>query len=179
MGNALVQTLHEAGHPVTIWNRTRHRLQIDKLIELRAKFKQDAEIAIGRSGRLVMICVLDYDAIYNALDKVPSFAGKTVVNLTNGSPSQSTVAEEWFKRRQAERYFNGAVMATPELVGTAHSLLVSTTAKAKSNSAMSSLSWELWLPLTTSCPDAGSASRLDLAAFATMYGMFLGPCVGR
>ncbi|KIE03231.1 NAD(P)-binding domain protein, partial [Metarhizium majus ARSEF 297] len=94
MGNTLAQTLHKAGHSTTIRHRTRHRLQVDKVIELGAELEQDAEIAISRSGGLVIICLLDHDTIHKTLDKVPSSAGKTVVNLTNGSPLQSTPVEE-------------------------------------------------------------------------------------
>ncbi|KJK79078.1 hypothetical protein H634G_05893 [Metarhizium anisopliae BRIP 53293] len=64
MGNTLAQTLHKAGHSTTILNRTRHRLQVDKVIELGAEMEQEAEIAISRSGGPVMVCVLDHDAIY-------------------------------------------------------------------------------------------------------------------
>ncbi|EFZ00409.1 6-phosphogluconate dehydrogenase [Metarhizium robertsii] len=64
MGNTLAQTLHKAGHSTTILNRTRHRLQVDRVMELGAELEQDAEIAISRSGGPVMVCVLDHDAIY-------------------------------------------------------------------------------------------------------------------
>ncbi|KAF5125517.1 hypothetical protein E5D57_010205 [Metarhizium anisopliae] len=64
MSNALAQRLHKAGHSTTILNRKRHRLQVDKVMELGAELEQDAEIAISRSGGPVMVCVLDHDTIY-------------------------------------------------------------------------------------------------------------------
>ncbi|KID90128.1 NAD(P)-binding domain protein [Metarhizium guizhouense ARSEF 977] len=84
MGITLAQTLHKAGHSTTIRNITRHRLQVDKVIELGAELEQDAEIAISRSGGLVIICVLDHDAIYKALDKVPSSARRGMAQASPG-----------------------------------------------------------------------------------------------
>lgn len=177
MGRALGQTLHKAGHPITIWNRTRDREQVNQLVELGAEFEHDAEAAIARSEGVIIICVLDYDTIYKALDKVSSFEGKTIVNLTNGSPKQATAAEQWFKQRQAQRYFDGAVMATPDLVGTPHSLLVYSGESEEVFTDVKSLLAPLGAAHYES-PDSGSASRLDLAALATMYGMFSGAFIG-
>lgn len=177
MGLALAQTLQNAGHPITIWNRTRDRPQVNELVELGAEYVQDAGEAINQSEGIIIICVLDYNTVYKALDKVSSFAGKTIVNLTNGSPKQVTTAEGWFKQREATQYFDGAVMATPDLVGTPHSLLVYS---GESEDSFTSLK-PLLAPLGAAhyeSPDSGSASRLDLAALAAMYGMFSGAFVG-
>lgn len=177
MGFALAQTLHKAGHDITIWNRTRHRLQVDKLIGLGARVEQDIEVAVSRSEGLVIVCVLDYDTMYKAIDSVASFTGKTVVNLTNGSPRQATIAAQWFEQRQAERYFDGAVMATPDLVGTPHSLLVYSGETEEDFDGVKSLLGPLGTAHYESS-DPSSASRLDLAALATMYGMFSGAFIG-
>lgn len=177
MGLALAQTLQNAGHPITIWNRTRDRPQVHKLVELGADFEHDAESAVNRSEGIIIICVLDYDTVYKALGDVSSFAGKTIVNLTNGSPKQSNAAESWFKQRETTQYFDGAVMATPDLVGTPHSLLVYSGESEENFNKVKGLLAPLGAAHYESS-DSGSASRLDLAALAAMYGMFSGAFVG-
>jgi hypothetical protein len=181
MGAALASTLLKAKSPLTIWNRTANRPQIASLVESGAEFEGNIESAIAKSDDVVILCVLDYDAIYHAFAPLDSsqtsLAGKTVVNLTNGTPREARKAEEWMKAHGAARYFDGGVMVTPQLVGTPHSFVVYS---GESEDGFSGVS-KLLAPLGAAQyvgPDAGAAAIRDLAALAAMYGMFCGAFTG-
>lgn len=43
-------------------------------------------------------------------------SGKTIVNLTNGTPKQAIEMSQWIKYRGAAHYFDGAVLVTLQMV---------------------------------------------------------------
>ncbi|MFF0744021.1 NAD(P)-dependent oxidoreductase [Streptomyces sp. NPDC004111] len=114
MGSALAAALLAAGHPTTVWNRSAHRA--GPLAELGARTAATPGEAVAASG-LVIVCVLDHDALHTVLDPVAdSLAGKVLVNLTSGSPEQARAASEWARSLGAD-YLDGAIMTTPPGVG--------------------------------------------------------------
>lgn len=181
MGAALAKTLLDAKTPLTIWNRTANRPRVASLVEAGAEFDADIKSAIAKSDDVVIICVLDYDTLYLAfspIDSSPSsLAGKTIVNLTNGTPRQAREAESWMKARGAARYFDGGIMVTPQLMGTPHAFVVYS---GEDEASFSGVSGRL-SPLGKAHyegSDAGAAAILDNAALAAMYGMFQGAFTG-
>ncbi|KAF1815138.1 hypothetical protein P152DRAFT_247054 [Eremomyces bilateralis CBS 781.70] len=180
MGAALAQTLLRSSSPttnLTIWNRTPSRPLVQSLVDAGAKFEPNLVTAIAHAD-IILICLLDYPAIYTALHPVPSLASKTIINLTNGTPRQATDAQTWMTARGAELYLDGAVMVTPQLVGTPHAfLLFSGATEARFQAAMASVVAPLGTALYTG-EDVTSAAASDLAALAAMYGMFAGAFVG-
>ncbi|WP_326705258.1 NAD(P)-dependent oxidoreductase [Streptomyces cyaneofuscatus] len=114
MGSALAATLLERGHPTTVWNRSARKAQ--PLVERGARRAATPEEAVAASP-LVIVCVLDHDALHATLDPVAgSLAGKALVNLTSGSPEQAQEAEAWARSHSAG-YLDGAIMTTPPGVG--------------------------------------------------------------
>lgn len=114
MGSALAATLLERGHPTTVWNRSARKAQ--PLVERGARPAATPEEAVAASP-LVIVCVLDYDALHATLDPITgSLAGKSLVNLTSGSPEQAQEAEAWARSHSAD-YLDGAIMTTPPGVG--------------------------------------------------------------
>ncbi|HTF47760.1 MAG TPA: NAD(P)-binding domain-containing protein, partial [Pseudonocardia sp.] len=93
MGSALASAFLRAGHSTTVWNRTQ-----GKALELDSQGVQrsgTAEEAIGASP-LVVLCVVHYDAGYQALRPVADqLGGRTLVNLCNGSPNQAREMARW------------------------------------------------------------------------------------
>lgn len=60
-----------------------------------------------------MVCVLDYPAVRELLAPVAeSLRGRTLVNLTTGSPEQAREEAEW-AAEHGIGYLDGAVMTTP------------------------------------------------------------------
>ena len=114
MGSALAATLLERGHPTTVWNRSAQKAR--PLVERGARLAATPGEAVAASP-LVIVCVLDYDALHATLDPVAgSLAGKALVNLTSGSPEQAQEAEAWARSHSAD-YLDGAIMTTPPGVG--------------------------------------------------------------
>lgn len=183
MGSALAEALlGQPTHPkITIWNRTQERPQIKSLITAGAHFEASLEVALA-GNEIIIICLLDYDTIYDAFHRIGNsgsfLTGKTVVNLTNGTPRHAKEAEEWMKARGVAQYFDGAVMVTPQLVGTPHSFLIySGATEAEFQASLDGLLSPLGASVYTGEKVTSAASN-DLAGLAAMYGMFSGAFIG-
>ena len=179
MGSALAHTLLKANTPVTIWNRTKDRPQVAAVTEAGAKFNSSIVEAVSES-HVILICVVDYPAMYQAFEPLASasaLAGKVIVNITNGTPREAREAEEFMKARGADRYFDGAIMVVPQMVGTPNSFLIMSGGDEGSFQAPKKLLEPLGKTLYVS-PDVDAAAAQDLAALSTMYGMFAGAFSG-
>ncbi|TJZ44612.1 NAD(P)-dependent oxidoreductase [Streptomyces piniterrae] len=114
MGSALAAALLEAGHPITVWNRSAGKAR--SLVDRGARLAATPEEAIAAS-RLTIACVWDYEVLHTVLDPIADcLAGKVLVNLTSGSPEQAHEAVEWARSHGAD-YLDGAIMTTPPGVG--------------------------------------------------------------
>lgn len=180
MGGALATALvrSDSGHEVSIWNRSSERPQVKALVDLGARFEPDLGAAIA-SNDIILICLLDYPSVFSALSPQSSaLNGKAVINLTNGTPQESIDAQTWMAARGVARYFDGAVMVTPQLVGTTQSFLIYS---GETEAVFQSTISHLVSPLGASVyigEDVSAAATNDLAALAAMYGMFSGAFIG-
>ncbi|MFF8955571.1 NAD(P)-dependent oxidoreductase [Streptomyces sp. NPDC014894] len=114
MGSALAAALLDRGHPTTVWNRSPERAR--PAAGLGATVAATPEEAIAAAS-LVLVCVTDHDALHTALDPAAgALAGRTLVNLTSGSPEQAEQAEAW-ARAHGAGYLDGGIMTTPPGVG--------------------------------------------------------------
>ncbi|KAH7196299.1 hypothetical protein BKA60DRAFT_470586 [Fusarium oxysporum] len=174
MGSALVQALLKASHKVTIWNRTTARPQVRAAVEAGAILEADVQTVISRNN-IIVICLLDYSSINNVLDDIPTpaFKGKTIVNLTNGTPKQAREMANWATSHSAKQYFDGAVMVTPQMIGGPQSFFVVSGETPEAFKPIASFLEPLGRPeyLGTAID---AAARYDLAALSSMYGMFSG-----
>ncbi|MEU3597723.1 NAD(P)-binding domain-containing protein [Streptomyces sp. NPDC006798] len=120
MGGALAAALLDAGLEVTVWNRTRSRA--DALAERGAVVAPSPAAAVG-AGRLVLVCLLDYDSVHEVLDPAAgALRGRALVNLTNGTPGQAAEFAAWAAGHGAD-YLDGGIMAIPSTVATEESFL--------------------------------------------------------
>ncbi|GJN68393.1 hypothetical protein PLICBS_002436 [Purpureocillium lilacinum] len=180
MGAALGHALLKNDTPITVWNRTTDRPQVKGLVDAGAALEGDINAALVHNDGVVVICLLDYDTMYTALgSSASSLQGKTIVNLTTGTPKQGRDAEVWFKDQGASLYFDGGIMGTPEMVATPHMVIMysgETEASFTGNRVP-----ELLGPFGRAVyegEDPGAASMVDLAALSAMYGLFAGAFVG-
>ncbi|AUH40626.1 NAD(P)-dependent oxidoreductase [Streptomyces sp. CMB-StM0423] len=122
MGHALAAALLRAGHPTTVWNRT--AAKADDLVAAGA-VRADTPAAAVAAAPLVIACVTDYDALHTFLDPVDPAAlgGRTLVNLTTGTSAQARDTAAWAAGRGLT-YLDGAIMATPQGIGTAEITIV-------------------------------------------------------
>ncbi|MFB9675873.1 NAD(P)-dependent oxidoreductase [Streptosporangium vulgare] len=98
-------------------------------------------------------------------------AGRTLVNLTNGTPRQARELARWASERGAD-YLDGGIMAVPPMIGTPGSLVLcsgSPEAFTAHEGTLSALGAVDYLG-----EDAGRAALYDIALLSAMYGMFGG-----
>ncbi len=120
MGSAIARAFLDGGHPVTVWNRT--PAKATPLTAAGAAAAPTAAEAVAASP-LVVICLLDYEAVDEVLDQVgDAVAGAALVNLSSGSPARARRTAEWATRHGAS-YVDGGIMADPPDLGSPHAQL--------------------------------------------------------
>ncbi|WP_395362058.1 NAD(P)-dependent oxidoreductase [Streptomyces sp. YH02] len=169
MGTALARTWLDAGHPLTVWNRTPSRAEA--LVSEGAKAADDATAAVAASS-LVIVCLLDDASVGAALDGV-DLTGKAVVNLTTTTPAQARARAAWAEERGA-RYLDGGIMAVPPMVGVPEA--GGYVFYSGSRELFEEHRETLAVPVGTVYvgEDAGFAALHDVALLSAMYGMFGG-----
>jgi 3-hydroxyisobutyrate dehydrogenase-like beta-hydroxyacid dehydrogenase len=107
MGQATVKVLLDAGYDVTVWNRSRPK--VDAIAALGAKPADTVADAIAAND-VVLLSLIHYDAMYGVLEQGPAdLTGKTLVNLSSDSPDKARKGAEWVTGRGAE-FLTGAYM---------------------------------------------------------------------
>ncbi|GGV81282.1 6-phosphogluconate dehydrogenase [Streptomyces griseoloalbus] len=170
MGAALAGAFLKAGHSTTVWNRTASKA--DPLVEQGAERAATAAEA-AQASPVVIVCLLDYDSVHQVLDPLgDALKGRTVYNLTNGTPEQARETAKWAADLGYD-YIDGGIMAVPQIVGTDHAYVL--------YSGSNTESFERDKPVLSAMgdarfagTDAGLASLLDLSLLAGMYGMLGG-----
>jgi 3-hydroxyisobutyrate dehydrogenase-like beta-hydroxyacid dehydrogenase len=169
MGRALAGAFLNNGHPTTVWNRT--ATKSGELTGRGATAAATVAEAIAASP-IVVVCVLDHHAVHDVLDPVAdALAGRTLVNLTNGTPSQARETARWAATHGAD-YVDGGIMAVPSMIGRPESLILYSGSPDAFNAherIFESLGTTMYLG-----EDAGRASLYDIALLSAMYGMFGG-----
>ncbi|MEV0126330.1 NAD(P)-binding domain-containing protein [Streptomyces sp. NPDC050703] len=170
MGSALAAALLKAGHPTTVWNRT-----ASKTGPLAAQGATPADTvgdAIG-AAPLVIVCLTTNDDVRALLaPEAGALAGRTVVNLTNGTPEQARELARW-AAEQGVSYIDGGIMAVPQMIATpaAYILCSGTDEKAYETHrpTLAALAGTKWVG-----DDPGAAALYDLSLLTGMYGMVMG-----
>jgi 3-hydroxyisobutyrate dehydrogenase-like beta-hydroxyacid dehydrogenase len=169
MGRALAGAFLHHGHATTVWNRTPGRGR--DLTDRGATVAETAAGAVAASP-VVVVCVLDNAAVRQVLEpSAGALAGRTVVNLTNGTPAQARELARWVAGHGAD-YLDGGIMAVPPMIGRPEALVF------YSGSAEGFRAHERSLAALGAArfvgADAGRAALYDIALLSAMYGMFGG-----
>ncbi|KAL2862469.1 NAD(P)-dependent oxidoreductase [Aspergillus lucknowensis] len=172
MGKALAQRYIDTGYATTVWNRTPGKA--DALLEKGAKLATTVSESLSAAD-LVIVCLLDNASVRETLSKAPtsSLRGKTIVNLTNGTPSQARELSEWITSSGAAGYIHGGIMAIPVMIGSPHAVLLCSGNNAAAFAAVEADLAHLGTAKFLGT-DPGSASLHDLALLSGMYGLFAG-----
>ena len=118
MGSAIGRALIKNKFDLSVWNRSPEPLE--RMVKLGAKGAATLEDAFAASPRII-ICVSRYsDAleILNQPDIIPHLVGKTIIQLSTGTPGEVREADQWLRERGA-KYLDGSIMVYPVTVGTA------------------------------------------------------------
>ncbi|MBM7172178.1 NAD(P)-dependent oxidoreductase [Streptomyces sp. G44] len=170
MGTALAAALLKAGHDTTVWNRTASKT--GPLAAQGAAPAGTAAEAIAASP-LVIVCLTTNDGVRGLLEaEAEALAGRTVVNLTNGTPAQARELAEWAAGRGIT-YIDGGIMAVPQMIATpaAYILYSGTDEEAYETHrpTLAALADTKWVG-----KDPGAAALYDLSLLTGMYGMVMG-----
>ncbi|MFI6813589.1 NAD(P)-dependent oxidoreductase [Nonomuraea sp. NPDC050328] len=169
LGHAVARTFLDAGHPTTVWNRT--AAKADDLVAAGAGRAADP-VAAAQASDLVVLVVLDQAAAGELLAAMgETLAGRTVVNLTNGTPEQARELDT-LVRGFGARYLDGGVMAVPPMIGSREALILysgAADAFAEHRATLDVLATPDFVDT-----DPGTAALYDLALLSAMYGMFGG-----
>lgn len=171
MGSALARTIQRAGYELTVWNRSPEKMQ--PFIDAGVAAAPDAASAIMASP-IALICIDNYavtEAILKSDKVAPLLAGRTIIQLSTGTPREALEAAEWMKAHDVS-YLDGAILAGPDGIGTeAAQLLFSgeEAAYAQSGKLLDCLGGTVRYLGT----NVRAASVLDLAWLCESYGRFL------
>lgn len=169
MGSALAEVFLKSGLSVTVWNRS--QAKAEALVAKGATAAASVREAVEAS-KLVIACLLVYDTVYEALEPAKaSLAGRTLVNLTNGTPAQARKMGEWAAAQGAD-YLDGGIMAVPPMIGQAEALILYSGAQKAfemHETTLGALGAAKYLG-----NDAGLAPLHDIALLTAMYGVFSG-----
>jgi len=116
MGSALANALLVAGHDTTVWNRTREKME--PLVSAGAHGATSLGEAIQMSP-VVLISVGNYEMTFRLFgmdDNVGYLDGRSVVQLSSGTPRAAVESEAWFVDRGAG-YLDGAILGGPGGIG--------------------------------------------------------------
>ncbi|MEV0529487.1 NAD(P)-binding domain-containing protein [Streptomyces sp. NPDC050439] len=170
MGTALASALVKAGHPTTVWNRT--AAKTGPLAAQGAIPADTAKEAI-EAAPLVIVCLTTNDNVRTLLaPETEALAGRTLVNLTNGTPSQARELSAWADAHGIA-YIDGGIMAVPQMIATpAAYILYSGTDEAAFEAHRDTLT--VLAAAKWAGKDPGLAALHDLALLTGMYGMVAG-----
>ncbi|MEV0663480.1 NAD(P)-dependent oxidoreductase [Actinomadura luteofluorescens] len=166
MGSALAEALLRDGRTVTVWNRS--HAKAEPLVAKGAVEAESAEAAISASP-LVIVCLSVYANAEEILGGAA--AGRTIVQLTNGTPRQAR-AMAGRAAGLGARYVDGGIMAVPPMIGQPGALILYSgdeEAFEEHRETLAALGRPQFLG-----GDPGLAPLFDLALLDAMYGMFAG-----
>ncbi|MQY05732.1 NAD(P)-dependent oxidoreductase [Actinomadura macrotermitis] len=115
MGATMAAAFLAAGHPITVWNRT-----AAKAAPLAAKGAALAATPADAlaAAELVVISQTHYQAMYDSLGgSEAALKGRTLVNLSSGSPTELRAAADWAAGHGAV-LLTGGIMVPPPGIGT-------------------------------------------------------------
>ncbi|MFE0421254.1 NAD(P)-dependent oxidoreductase [Streptomyces sp. NPDC058953] len=169
MGSALAAAFIAAGHPVTVWNRTASKT--GPLVAQGATPAPGPADAVAASDLLVF-CLTVNSNVGDLLESVKDdIAGRTIVNLTNGTPAQGRELAAWAAEHGAH-YLDGGIMAVPQMIAGPHAYVYYSGDRAafeRYEETFRALGGARYVG-----EDAGFAALNDFALLIGMYGQDMG-----
>ncbi|MBO2445698.1 NAD(P)-dependent oxidoreductase [Actinomadura barringtoniae] len=169
MGSTLARAFLDAGHPTTVWNRS--AAKAESLVASGATRAESAAGAFAASP-LVVICLSVNQNVHDVLEGAGNaVAGRTVVNLTNGTPAQARELATAVTALGGE-YVDGGIMAVPPMIAQPGALILYSGRETAFETHQATL--EVLAEARYLGTDPGLAPLYDLALLTAMYGMLTG-----
>ncbi len=172
MGAALAHALVKAGHSVTVWNRTPRKME--PLTALGANGAASVLDAVQASP-LIMVCIDNYAAtkyLLGADDVAPHLSGRTLIQLSTGTPKEARESEAWMKECGGD-YLDGAIRVYPDGLGAAESQILIAGSEAAFERCEAFLNC-LGGDLRYLGENIAAAAALDLASLSYSLGKYVG-----
>ncbi|MCW3782061.1 NAD(P)-dependent oxidoreductase [Defluviimonas salinarum] len=176
MGSALARTLIAAGRDVTVWNRSPEKMR--PLVAAGAEGAATLGAAVSASPRTI-VCIPDYQStagLFEQPDVGSALKGRTVIQLSTGTPREAAGGEAWFGAHGAA-YLDGAILCWPGDIGTPKGLMLVAGPAAAFEASRADLQ-----PLAGDLRYLGAniraASTLDLAFLSRLTGIIFGSIHG-
>ncbi|MFL5355970.1 NAD(P)-dependent oxidoreductase [Archangium sp.] len=167
MGSALARAFAAAGHEVAVWNRTPSKAKAVGGGTL--AFENLIEAVSGRE--LVVVSLCNYAAcfeLFSSKGVTSALAGKTLVQLTSGSPADARSGLEWAAGNGVE-YLDAAILAYPSFVATDYATVFYAGSRAVFDRHLGTLQAIARNSLYVD-EKIGSAATLDCAILEAYYG---------
>jgi 3-hydroxyisobutyrate dehydrogenase-like beta-hydroxyacid dehydrogenase len=171
MGSALARAIQLAGHDLTVWNRSPAKMQ--PFMDDGVAVAPDVVSAFTASS-VILICIDNYAATKSMLQTdeiVALLPGRTIVQLSTGTPKEAREASEWMTARDVA-YLDGAILAGPPHIGTDEAQIL-LSGDESAHERASHLLECLGGAVRYLGSNVGAASALDLAWLTTCYGRFM------
>ena len=171
MGSALARTIHNAGHTLTVWNRSPGKMQ--SFIDTGVDAAGSVEEAIAASP-VILICIDNYaitDSLLRPDGITALLKGRCVIQLSTGTPREASEAAESMAALKAS-YLDGAILGGPDDIATETiQILISGDEEAylKSEKLLACLGGGVRYLGS----NVRAAATLDLAWLCDSYGQFL------
>ncbi|WP_256571604.1 NAD(P)-dependent oxidoreductase [Myxococcus guangdongensis] len=167
MGTALARAFAAAGHEVAVWNRTYSKAKAVGRGTL--AFEKLNEAVAGRE--LVVVSLSNYAAcaeLFSSPGISAALAGKTIVQLTSGSPADARSGLEWASAHGVD-YLDAAILAYPAFVATEYATVFYAGSKAVFERHVETLH-SIAKNAVYVDEKIGSAATLDCAILEAYYG---------
>jgi 3-hydroxyisobutyrate dehydrogenase-like beta-hydroxyacid dehydrogenase len=176
MGTALARAFIDNDHEVWLWNRTPARAR--PLVEAGAQLAGSVREAVNAAELIVSILngYTTSDILLHAPDVATALRGKTLVQLASGSPLEARKAAAW-AHEHGVHYLDGAIMATPDLIGKPESTILYAGQRAVFD-AREPLLRSLAGTTAFVGTDHGHAAALDGSLLMSMWGTLFGALHG-
>lgn len=123
MGTELARVLIEAGHDVTVWNRTPERCAAHAAAG--AAVAASASAAL-RASPTTMVCIRTHSDTRALLETDPdALAGRTIIELSTGGAGEADALLGWIRDKGA-RCLIGMISTFPSGIGEADSAIITT-----------------------------------------------------
>jgi 3-hydroxyisobutyrate dehydrogenase-like beta-hydroxyacid dehydrogenase len=176
MGAVIARALLVKGHQVTVWNRDAAKAA--PLLAQGAVIATSVAEAVAASS-LVVVCVSDYKAttkIFETAGAVAALKGRTLVQLSTGTPKEARQLEAWARQHGAVA-LNGDIMAWPRQIGTSEAF-ISISGAASAFQQHEATLRALAGSLNYLGEEPGASAALFSAVLAYLAGNWIGFCYG-
>ena len=172
MGTALAKAQVGTGRDVKVWNRSPQKMT--PLVELGAEPAASVSQAVQASP-LIMVCIDNYaktNKLLGAADVAPHLTGRTLIQLSTGTPAEARASEVWMNECGAN-YLDGIIDPYPDGIGKADARIMvagSKTVFARTQAVFDCLGGDnLYLGENIAAP-----ATLDLASLTVSLATYVG-----